>query len=202
MSRKLKRCYCNIRRCVKPWSLPTNIRQGESAWWPTLFLPAEQTPSTGELRGALRSNMPEYMIPSIFIFLDALPLNLNGKVDRKALPDPKDWSESRGGAEELCKPPHRYGTVYRRSLARSPGVERVSAHDNFFDLGGHSLLSLKAVARIEEKLGQRIHPSEMVLQTLRQIASTYEQKASAVEGRYPSRLIKRWRDVITSLLSR
>ena len=54
---------------------------------------AEQTASTGELRAALRLKMPEYMVPSMFVYLDALPLNLNGKVDRRALPEPS-WSRA------------------------------------------------------------------------------------------------------------
>jgi hypothetical protein len=74
-------------------------------------------------------------------------------------------------------------------------------HDNFFDLGGHSLLSLKAVAKIEEKIGQRIQPRDMVLQTLTQIASMYEQSASASE-RGSSRLMQKWLGSVTRLLKR
>jgi amino acid adenylation domain-containing protein len=162
----------------------------------------EVAPNAGELKEFLRTTVPEYMVPSAFVFLQALPLTPNGKLDRKALPDPKDWGEGGSGAGEYVSP----RTAMEQSIAEVwqevLGVERVSAHDNFFDLGGHSLLSLKVITRIEEKIGQRIHPREMILQTLGQIALVCEQRASAVQEPSSNRRLRRWLDAVTSLLNR
>jgi acyl carrier protein len=159
----------------------------------------------GELKEFLRKTVPEYMVPSAFVFLQALPLTPNGKLYRKALPDPKEWGECSGGAEDYVSP----RTAMEQSIAEVwqevLGVEPVSAHDNFFDLGGHSLLSLKAITRIEEKTGHRIHPREMILQTLGQIASACEQRASAVREPLSNRPLRRWlmrSDLLTDPVSR
>jgi amino acid adenylation domain-containing protein len=161
----------------------------------------QDRPNAGELKDFLRRTVPEYMVPSAFIFLDSLPLTPNGKLDRKALPDPAEQIGSEGGAVEYISP----ATAMEQGIAEVwqevLGVDRVSAHDNFFDLGGHSLLSLKAILRIEEKTGRRIHPREMMLQTLRQIASACEQKVPAQE-RTPNRLIRRWLGAVTDLINR
>ena len=142
------------------------------------------------------------MIPSAFVFLENLPLTPNGKIDRKALPDPTECGDGIRGSDEYVSP----RTPIERTIAdvwqEILGVERVSAHDNFFDLGGHSLLSLKVITRIEEKIGQRIHPREMILQTLGQIASACEQRASAVQEPLSNRPLRRWLDAVMSLLNR
>jgi AMP-binding enzyme/AMP-binding enzyme C-terminal domain/Phosphopantetheine attachment site len=157
--------------------------------------------STGELKEFMRRAVPEYMVPSAFVFLQSLPLTPNGKVDRKTLPEPEDSVHNRGPGEDYVSP----RTPLERAIAEAwqevLGVARVSVHDNFFDLGGHSLLSLKAVAKIEEKIGQRIQPRDMVLQTLRQIASMYEQTSRAAQERSAGRM-RRWLGSITRLLNR
>ena len=162
----------------------------------------EEALNGGELKDFLRTTVPEYMIPSAFVFLENLPLTPNGKIDRKALPDPTECGDGIRGSDEYVSP----RTPIERAIAdvwqEILGVERVSAHDNFFDLGGHSLLSLKVITRIEEKIGQRIHPREMILQTLGQIASACEQRASAVQEPLSNRPLRRWLDAVTSLLNR
>ncbi len=106
----------------------------------------ESLVSVDELRRFLGAKMPDYMIPSWFVFLDALPLMPNGKVDRNALP-PLDgerpsldqrFIEPRSEIEELV------AQVWREVLK----VEKVGVYDNFFDLGGHSLLATRVVARL------------------------------------------------------
>ena len=101
--------------------------------------------SASELRAALRPKLPDYMLPSAFVFLDRLPLTPHGKVDRKLLPQPRCGREA---AEAEYAPPQ---TEVERTLARIwaevLGVERVGIHDRFFDLGGGSLKSLQIVAK-------------------------------------------------------
>jgi thioesterase domain-containing protein/acyl carrier protein len=96
------------------------------------------------LQEHLASRLPDYMVPSAFVVLEALPLTSNGKVDRKALPAP-----SRVQAEETYVAPRtqtetRLAALWQELLA----VPRVGVHDDFFDLGGHSLLATQVVARV------------------------------------------------------
>jgi acyl carrier protein len=105
--------------------------------------------TTAQLRGAVREKLPEYMVPSAFVFLDALPLTPNGKVDRKALPIPEQGRES---SRAFVAP----RTPLEVQLAGIWGevlqIDRVGATDNFFELGGHSLLAIQAIARIADTL--------------------------------------------------
>ena len=103
----------------------------------------------GELRAQLRARLPEYMVPATVVFLEALPLTANGKLDRKALPEPT-VSETEGAyvgprttAEELV------AGIWEELL----GVGRVGVADNFFELGGHSLLATRVSARLREVFG-------------------------------------------------
>ncbi|HYN19992.1 MAG TPA: amino acid adenylation domain-containing protein [Thermoanaerobaculia bacterium] len=102
-----------------------------------------------ELRRALQRSLPEPMVPSLFVLLDALPLTPHGKVDRKALPAPE---ASLGGPQYV--PPRtalekELETAWKEVL----GVERVGLEDSFWELGGHSLLATKALSRIYDTLG-------------------------------------------------
>jgi amino acid adenylation domain-containing protein len=162
----------------------------------------EEVPNGSDLKDFLRKTVPEYMVPSVFIFLTRLPLTPNGKLDRKSLPDPTDCPDSTLGSEQYVSP----RTAMEQSIAEIwqevLGVDHVSVHDNFFDLGGHSLLSLKVIARMEAKIGQRIHPREMILQTLAQLATACEQRAMVVQEPASGRGIRKWLDAVTSLLNR
>jgi amino acid adenylation domain-containing protein len=160
----------------------------------------QENPSTTELKEFLRRKLPEYMVPSSFVFLKDVPLTPSGKLDRKALPEP-DRIESRAGEDHVGP-----RTAMERAIAEAwqevLGMERVSAHDNFFDLGGHSLLSLKAIVKIEEKIGRRIQPRDMVMQTLRQIAAAYEEHTTAVQETSSNGVIRKWLGSVARLLHR
>lgn len=115
-------------------------------------------PDLAELRAFLRSRLPEHLIPSLFSVLDQLPLTANGKVDRRALPDP-DGRIDDGTPDE---PPR---TRAEQTLADIWSdvlrVEYVGAHSNFFDLGGDSILSIRAVSRVREAFGVDLSPREL-----------------------------------------
>ncbi|MBU8900321.1 amino acid adenylation domain-containing protein [Corallococcus sp. M34] len=102
------------------------------------------------LRAFARQTLPEHLVPSAWALLEKLPLTLNGKVDRKALPAPE-------GARDATRPylAPRSDTELRVAAVWSAllGVERVGADDDFFALGGHSLLATRAAARLREALG-------------------------------------------------
>ena len=107
-----------------------------------------------QLRFFLKAKLPEYMVPSAFVFLDRLPLTPNGKLDRKALPVP---DQRRPELEEVYVGPR---TPIEELLAEIwAGVlklDKVGIEDNFFDLGGHSLLATQAVSRICQALQMEI----------------------------------------------
>ena len=116
-----------------------------------ISLEGEEKLNTTLLKSSLAKILPEFMIPSDFIVLDSLPLNPNGKVDRASLPDPTsitDQSRAQG------IPP---GTALEKEIAAIwgdvLGIDKIYMSDNFFDLGGHSLMAVKLFARIKNKTG-------------------------------------------------
>ncbi|WP_437755425.1 amino acid adenylation domain-containing protein [Sorangium sp. So ce1389] len=104
------------------------------------------SPTPGELRAHLQEKLPEYMIPSAFVALEAMPLTPNGKVDRRALPAPEQRAVDAGG--DLAAPRTPVEEVLAGIWAHVLGLERVGAHDDFFRLGGHSLLAAQVLARL------------------------------------------------------
>ncbi|MGK4008334.1 non-ribosomal peptide synthase/polyketide synthase [Sorangium sp. So ce1036] len=112
---------------------------------------AEAQWAPGALREHLGATLPEYMVPSAFVRLAALPLSPSGKVDRKALPSPE---ATRGAAETSCVAPR---TETERALVaiweELLGVRPVGAHDDFFLLGGHSLLAIRLASAVKARLG-------------------------------------------------
>lgn len=109
------------------------------------------SPSAGELKAHLRQRLPEYMVPQVVTFLDVLPLNASGKIDRAALPKP-DGAGLSGEAFYVAPETElqeEIAALWREVLA----VERVGLHDNFFDLGGHSLRATRLVARVRQVFG-------------------------------------------------
>lgn len=144
------------------------------------FVPApDRAVDIPELRKHLRARVPEYMIPQYFVELEAIPLTPNGKIDRHALPAPDQTRRDQEGI--FVAPRTQMESLLAEIWKELLGVDRVSVLDNFFDLGGHSLLSMRVVAKIEKKLGFRIDPTELIFQTLGQLASVYEGRMSLGE---------------------
>ncbi|MCU0120071.1 amino acid adenylation domain-containing protein [Pseudomonas sp. B2M1-30] len=105
-------------------------------------------PSAGQLREQLLESLAEYMVPSAFVRLDALPLTANGKLDRKALPRPESEAFARRGFEApQGEIETRIAAIWQSLLQ----VERIGRHDNFFELGGHSLLAVKLIERMRQQ---------------------------------------------------
>src|SRR5947209_6370105 len=111
---------------------------------------AEQKPSEGELRSYLQTKLPEYMVPTAFVEVQAWPLTPNGKIDRRALPAPQRTTAA--GASSSLAPRSPLEEVLLGIWAQVLGVEQVNLHDNFFELGGHSLLAMQVVWRVREAL--------------------------------------------------
>jgi len=130
-------------------------------------------PNSTILRDFLKEQLPDYMIPSAFVFLESLPRTPNGKIDRRALPAPTEvpveaplaYIGPRTPVEEAL------AKIWAELLA----VERVGLNDNFFELGGHSLLAVKLFSEIEKRFAKRL-----ALSTLFQ-APTIEALALAIQ---------------------
>ncbi|MFD0579116.1 amino acid adenylation domain-containing protein [Dactylosporangium darangshiense] len=106
------------------------------------------------LRGVVRERLPEYMVPAMFVELVSLPLNANGKVDRRALPAPD--ASRLALVEGFVAPAGPVQEVLAGVWAELLGVERVGAVDNFFALGGHSLLATRVVSRVRSVFGVEV----------------------------------------------
>jgi len=105
--------------------------------------------SFAELRESLLRELPEYMVPAAFVTLASFPLTPNGKLDRKALPEPDQAAvASRPYEAPIGEAEQAIAAIWQELL----GVERVGRHDHFFELGGHSLLAVRVVVRLKEAL--------------------------------------------------
>jgi acyl carrier protein len=107
----------------------------------------EQTLETESLIDSLTQVLPEYMVPATFTVIDAIPLTLNGKLDRRALPEP-EWVS----VDNYTAPRNALETLLCGILQSVLGLEQVGVHDNFFRSGGDSILSIKLVAAIRYEL--------------------------------------------------
>jgi acyl carrier protein len=107
-------------------------------------------PTAAELAAWLGERLPDYMIPAAFVHLEALPMNPNGKVDRRHLPEPS--FESRSAARPRNELENLLATLWQEIL----GVADVGPDDDFFELGGHSLLAVKLVQAIRDAFGQEL----------------------------------------------
>jgi amino acid adenylation domain-containing protein len=132
--------------------------------------------TVSEVRRYLRGSLPEHMVPSFILTLQSLPLTANGKLDRAALPD-----VFRPAVDDvaLTEPPapgteQLLADIWRETLR----VDKVNAGDNFFDLGGHSLVAIRVAVALEKQIGWRLDPRSLFFQTLRQVAA--QAKAAAM----------------------
>lgn len=136
-------------------------------------VPNEPAPSAEELRGFLAADLPDYMIPAAFVRLDALPLNANGKLDRKALPAP-DAANALGGSN-FSAPETPAEELLAEILADVLGRGPVGVDDNFFLLGGHSLLGTQVVLRAGEAFGVELTLRDLFqAPTIRRLAARIE----------------------------
>jgi amino acid adenylation domain-containing protein len=125
--------------------------------------------TASELRKHLRASLPEYMIPQHFVELESLPLTPNGKVNRKALPTPFQMPLATGPSRVM--PRTRQEQLVVEIWESTLGTSGIGVHDNFFHLGGHSVLCLQVIGQIERRTGLRLSPRVILLNSLEQVAS-------------------------------
>jgi len=127
-----------------------------------------------ELRALLKPKLPEYMVPAAFVVLESLPINANGKVDRKALPEPP--AERMGGEDLYVAPRTPVEEEVARIWCELLALPRVGILDDFFLQGGHSLLATRVVSRLREAFGVDV-PLRVMFE-----APTVAGLAEVVEG--------------------
>ncbi|WP_392535261.1 amino acid adenylation domain-containing protein [Nostoc sp. C117] len=154
------------------------------------ILNQEKVVTISELRNFLKEKLPEYMMPSAFVFLQTMPLTPNGKIDHRALPVP----ESRQLEKTYVRPQTQAERLLTNIWQQVLQIEKVGVEDNFFHLGGHSLLIIKVQAKINEIFAQEIPIVELFkYSTIKSLAEfltqnnnelTYSQQANEkVENR-------------------
>ncbi|MDZ7967791.1 MAG: amino acid adenylation domain-containing protein [Nostoc sp. DedSLP03] len=143
----------------------------------------DSTPTISEIRSFLSTKLPQYMMPSSFVFLDSLPLTPNGKVDRRALPTPSNINN----LDTFVEPRNQLELQLVQVWSKILKVDKVGVQDNFFDLGGHSLLAPYLMAQIKQQFSKDVsltslfqNPTIEQLATILQIDSDYSNSSCLV----------------------
>jgi amino acid adenylation domain-containing protein len=126
------------------------------------------SPEDSELRSYLKKSLPDYMVPQVFVRLPALPVTPNGKVDRKALPKPGIADVVTHG--EFMAPRSNEEVLVANTWKEVLRISQVGLKDNFFDIGGHSLLCLQMTNQLEKLTGVRLNPRVILRNNLEQVA--------------------------------
>ncbi|SFR76007.1 non-ribosomal peptide synthetase [Anaeromicropila populeti] len=144
---------------------------GEKALY--AYLVSEQELELGEIRSCLLEQLPDYMVPSYMMQIEAIPMTINGKLDKKALPEIKARSR-----QEYVAPETKLEQKICQIFGEILEVEKVGLRDNFFELGGHSLRATRLVNRLEAEFHQRITLKEFFANpTAERIAGWMEQES-------------------------
>ncbi|MBH8552834.1 amino acid adenylation domain-containing protein [Nostocaceae cyanobacterium CENA357] len=138
------------------------------------LVPHQQIPTNDELRRFLKQKLPDYMIPSSFVILEFLPLTPNGKIDRDSLPAPNQIRQAIPATKVAAQDDLelRLTEIWEKVL----GIQPIGMNDNYFDLGGYSLLAVHLFTEIEKTLGQNL-PLSILYQapTIKQLADIIRQ---------------------------
>jgi acyl carrier protein len=155
------------------------------------FVPGERPAAAEDLRALLHGQLPEYMVPTAFVPLAALPLTPSGKVDRKALPAP-DYSA--GAAARYVAPRTPLEAFLAGVFAEVLGLEQVSVHGDFFELGGNSLMATQVATLVQEVLPLEIPLRNLFeARTVARVVETLEQSREQMDAKQ--------RDIMNQMLS-
>jgi acyl carrier protein len=170
-----------VRDCVVVTKANENEQQRLVAY---VVMTQESPVLAGELRVFVKHHLPEYMVPAAFVMLEALPLTPNGKVDRQALPEP-DISPELAGSYATPRTPVE--EILTKVWSDVLELDRVGIYDNFFEIGGHSLLAMTIVAIVREKLEIELPLRRMFEEpTVAGLALVVEQIRSEQPGGSPT----------------
>jgi thioesterase domain-containing protein/acyl carrier protein len=140
-------------------------------------VPKQESPAAEHLRGFMRAHLPEYMVPSFFVTLEALPLTPNGKVNRQALAAAQAARSE--PAHQALKPRNRLELELLRIWEEVLNVRSIGINDNFFDLGGHSIIAVRLFAQIEKRFEKKLPLATLFrAPTIEQLAAYLRQEKS------------------------
>ncbi|WP_261854730.1 non-ribosomal peptide synthetase [Vibrio spartinae] len=165
------------------------LAQGEDAGAKRLvayFTTQDQHVTAAELKSRLAERLPDYMVPKAYVALDRMPLNANGKVDRKALPEP---DESAFVRQEFTAPEGVVESILADIWSALLGVEQVGRDDNFFELGGQSLLAVQMIERLRQQGYQMVIRDLFARPTLAALAETLVAHTTNPPNEIPPNLI-------------
>ncbi|WP_252607192.1 lichenysin non-ribosomal peptide synthetase LicA [Bacillus paralicheniformis] len=152
------------------------------------YFTADQELSSEELRRHAAEGLPGYMTPSVFMQLQELPLTGNGKVDRRALPEP---DVAQAAQKEYTAPRSRTEAQLADLWQEVLNVPKIGVHDNFFELGGHSLIGMTLIARIQQEMNVDLQLKDLfqapTIETLAQAAAKAEKKSAVYIEAVPDR---------------
>jgi amino acid adenylation domain-containing protein/non-ribosomal peptide synthase protein (TIGR01720 family) len=177
---------------------PAGDAAGDPAWERYANDPGEgdfRARLVPRLRAYLSANLPEYLVPSVFVLLRALPVTANGKVDRAALPAPS--SAQLGGAADHVAASTEVEQILARIWCAVLGIDRVGIHDKYFELGGDSILSIQIMSRAAQE-GLRFQLRDLFqYQTIAELAQVVTLDAAAPgaadePGEVPLTAAQRW----------
>lgn len=178
----LRRTDSAVVELAPPYARQEDLKSAEKLWsrYANNPMHAEMERAlVPELRRYLKEKLPEHMMPAAFVLLDTLPLTPNGKIDRRALPAPP---HSRSGLEtDYVAPRTREEEMLATIWEEVLKVDQVGVNDNFFHLGGHSLVAVRLFAEIENKFGRKLP-----LSTLFEASTISELAAITLRGLSPS----------------
>ncbi len=141
-------------------------------------------PSTAEIAGYLAQRLPAFMCPDAIGIVDSFPINANGKIDTRALPDPQGQVPQTTRAAPVGKTEQRLAFLWSELL----GVEEVSRDDEFFSLGGHSLMALRMFSRINREFDRSLPLSALISHpTVRELAALLEPEATSPVSEKPGK---------------
>ena len=143
------------------------------------FTCSGDAPDAGALRGFMRQQLPDHMIPSLFVRLESFPLTQNGKIDRRSLPEPTSDRPSRARIAPRTVTEAHVASIWQTVLA----IDDLSMEDDFFALGGHSLLATQVVARIRDVVGvdlpvRRLFEASTIAELAASVDAAVERAAS------------------------
>lgn len=162
--------------------------QADEKYLAAYIVAKDKSLTTSDLRQFVRNLLPDYMVPSAFVFLEEMPLTPNGKLNRPALPDPTTVASSAPDPCRQTEPRNHFERAIKEIWKELLRLDEVGIHDSFFDVGGHSLLSVRMFARIERDFGVRLPYTSLFH------ATTIAQIAELVE--HVNEDITRWRIVV------
>jgi len=144
------------------------------------YVPAnDEFVTASDLRKHLRETLPHYMIPQHFVELDSFPQTNNGKIDYRALPAPEGAvAESNDFVAPDSESEIFLASVWQEKL----NAEEISVNDNFFNIGGHSLLVMQIISHVEQEYGVRLSPQDFLMGTLEQVAAKLDTERGIEEG--------------------